>query len=1480
MSVFLTLASPLFSEVIIQYFNTTYQELIEKMAELAETGYDAIWLPPPTKASGGLSTGYDCWDPFDLGSKDQSGSVRTKYGTDGELRNLITTAHRFGIRVYVDNIMNHRAFSVPGYDAGTPIDTYPGMVAEDFHLRVTEEGFYRKWDNVADWSDTWQIQNRNFSDLIDIAQESPDNGNFGQTEGDHIPKIKFVRHPDNPDYYDWHPTEGHVGFDSDEITSTVIANNPSYYEEDVNAYLIRAVRWLVHHTRIDGLRLDAVKHVPAYFFGEQWAADKHTSTAGYCGQAQWQFDQTRGFNDTDDLRDTMHDTGKSYGRNDLMMFGEHLGEPPPTWDYIVSGMRLVDSRLHGFLNGNLGNPWGDLSGLQYEGGEGFAWSDGVTYVKSHDDDYATRPELQFALTLTRRGLPCVYTDGNYQSETLGESGGAFPRHANINFLGQWGDDRIPNLVYIHNHFARGEQWGRYGDGDVVAYDRVDKRENVYMADADGAVLFFVMNDDYSSGQYREISTAFPANAYLWQYSTAGGNFYHQVSWDQKIKVITPPGGYFAFSWRSPEESDLWSTVGGHPITIQENGNNVGWISVERRDGPDGDPGFNPYGVPDEDTTDFAYTYYLPRVTNPTNVRFSVRADGSAADVLLKLDGGIDLNGDGRDYMPGNEGSTAVFEGYEDTDFVQRQYREKFAAADIARNTIGSLGAETYVAAIGTAGWTTNNGTEAATSDDDTADWLFHAPGATTEFGHAHFWPAPENAADSNVYLWVKVGYSQQINEMRVYYTTDGESWPEGAGGESIGDARVAEMNWATNGTPEEGKTPDLWTCTLPPMTNGTVLRYKIGAFLGQNGTNGVPQVPWAIAFPNDEYSINNKKSMMGVWEKKDIDPSGLVYYPHNDFDTSTMSTGLVEGFHVVRARAFLERDNKASIYNTFVQPFYYDTQTPEGRIVWPQQGDVLPHNHNRYGVVVHADPTATAVYYHIDDASAENDDGQTGRAYGNGTNALGEEAWVEATQVRVGTDLAMTTTNEWRFDYENIPTNSPATIYVKLAEVSSSTNPLLSAVDGHFTLLTNQVTANGPAYSMFVAYPHYDGEPISRPYDMKVRCSKSLWDEFNDATLRSRFLIKLNGDATDRSSYQFPNPRVESAPGYYDMAFALPDLWDGDPERLHEIEVTHTNAGGTDISLVATRLYRAAETEEGPYVDIVTPPEFDSDGKPYEIILPDVENPTPEQRSFTIRVETDLQALHCWIEFTNSVGLAVPYESTTNMLTSTVGATAGTNLVVGEQTELTGTVSVNYSNTTVTGSGTLFSSELAVGNRVLIGSNVVTVSNIATNTSLSISDPYPGSNQTAQTAWLQAAFDSELNIGSRVSIDGNILNVETISSGSNFTTTIDYPGPSTNGVAVYRLDGNPTVSGNRQNWNFLWTNMTAGYFTYHAFVNTNAADTSAKSAYAVRNTRVILREQVPPDEDDTDDDDDGISDSEEGTPEDLPPTNPESWTNR
>ena len=79
------------AEAMLQLFNTSWREITFKMPELAEAGYTSLWLPPPTKGSGGLSVGYDIWDRFDLGSKDQRGGVRTRYGTEADLLSLMRT---------------------------------------------------------------------------------------------------------------------------------------------------------------------------------------------------------------------------------------------------------------------------------------------------------------------------------------------------------------------------------------------------------------------------------------------------------------------------------------------------------------------------------------------------------------------------------------------------------------------------------------------------------------------------------------------------------------------------------------------------------------------------------------------------------------------------------------------------------------------------------------------------------------------------------------------------------------------------------------------------------------------------------------------------------------------------------------------------------------------------------------------------------------------------------------------------------------------------------------------------------------------------------------------------------------------------------------------------------------------------------------------------------------------------------------------
>ena len=76
--------------------------------------------------------------------------------------------------------------------------------------------------------------------------------------------------------------------------------------EDVNGLLFRAIRWFTDKASADGFRLDAVKHVPAYFFGKM-DSPKDGSNWGYGGQVQEQFNISRGFSDWGNHRDTVFD---------------------------------------------------------------------------------------------------------------------------------------------------------------------------------------------------------------------------------------------------------------------------------------------------------------------------------------------------------------------------------------------------------------------------------------------------------------------------------------------------------------------------------------------------------------------------------------------------------------------------------------------------------------------------------------------------------------------------------------------------------------------------------------------------------------------------------------------------------------------------------------------------------------------------------------------------------------------------------------------------------------------------------------------------------------------------------------------------------------------------------------------------------------------------------------------------------------------
>ena len=86
-----------------------WDHLAAQANELKASGFSAVWLPCPLKgASGGFSSGYDTFDDYDLGSKNQKGTIPTRYGSREQLERCVAVMRGNGLDVYVDMVENHR----------------------------------------------------------------------------------------------------------------------------------------------------------------------------------------------------------------------------------------------------------------------------------------------------------------------------------------------------------------------------------------------------------------------------------------------------------------------------------------------------------------------------------------------------------------------------------------------------------------------------------------------------------------------------------------------------------------------------------------------------------------------------------------------------------------------------------------------------------------------------------------------------------------------------------------------------------------------------------------------------------------------------------------------------------------------------------------------------------------------------------------------------------------------------------------------------------------------------------------------------------------------------------------------------------------------------------------------------------------------------------------------------------------------------
>lgn len=424
---------------ILQWFETDYSTMLKRLPQVAKAGYAAIYLPPPQKSpGGGLSTGYNPFDRFDLGDRLAFGTVRTRYGTSQELHELIQQAHRFGIEVYADLVYNHNANR-----AQHPLHRYPDMIPEDFHIRSSADTGNNEIDFNSAGPFSFSMLNHDLVGLVDIAQEDHNNTRTGDFV---LPsyagwngwgKPTFVRHPKAANYYP--------------------GGTP--VSEDVRGLLKRWGWFLTQQFGFDGYRLDAVKHVPPGFF--DFVPDA---------------DQPGSFVSNGDAMPALYAM-----RRDLYIFAEDFSTDPfELREYTKTGMNMLDFPLKfvlddvfnssgfGNLGGSFSNGWGlnGATGLAYEYG-GLARDNSVSFVQSHDQGPPWSNNLAHALIMGRPARPLVYYDGN-NLEPYNYS--QFPKPGRYDALGD-GGDTILRMVQARNRGARGYVVNRWVENSLYIFER-------------------------------------------------------------------------------------------------------------------------------------------------------------------------------------------------------------------------------------------------------------------------------------------------------------------------------------------------------------------------------------------------------------------------------------------------------------------------------------------------------------------------------------------------------------------------------------------------------------------------------------------------------------------------------------------------------------------------------------------------------------------------------------------------------------------------------------------------------------------------------------------------------------------------------------------------------------------------------------------------------------------------------------------------
>lgn len=390
-----------------------------KMADrLVSEGITSVWMPPAYKGqAGALDVGYGVYDLWDLGEFDQKGTVPTKYGTRREYASAVVALREAGIDVLGDIVLNHKMGADASeevmarpvaqdnrlYDMG-PLEPITAWTRFDFPGRAGElDDFTWDWhcfkgidyDAATGKNGLWLFEGKSWDSDV-----NGENGNY--------------------DYL--------MGVDVD-------LNDPAVYEQ-----LVKWGTWYLDASGVDGLRLDAVKHMSRAFY-LRWLKDMRAA-AGH----------------------------------DLFCVGEYWSPSAAELSaYLGSeqAMSLFDVPLHfAFYHASVDREHIDFAHM-LDGA--FVTADpvhAVTFVENHDTQPNQalestvqswfKPVAYTIILLREAGYPCVFF-----ADLFGLPNDAIPAVA-----------ELPLLMEVRRRFAYGAQHDYLDEADLAGWTREGDDEHV------------------------------------------------------------------------------------------------------------------------------------------------------------------------------------------------------------------------------------------------------------------------------------------------------------------------------------------------------------------------------------------------------------------------------------------------------------------------------------------------------------------------------------------------------------------------------------------------------------------------------------------------------------------------------------------------------------------------------------------------------------------------------------------------------------------------------------------------------------------------------------------------------------------------------------------------------------------------------------------------------------------------------------------